>query len=102
MKHYAPPNDLLSEATMRVRAALDEATAQSTCGPVRTSLPKLARIFWAGVAASRNLGASDVIAEDFLALATECGLVAELGAATVAHLIHWGLLDRYPFTGKRP
>ena len=92
MKHFAPQTDLLTEATMRVRAALDEAAP----------LPKRARIFWAGVAASRNLGASDVIAEDYLALAEECGLVAELGAATVAHLIRWGLLDRYPFTGKRP
>jgi hypothetical protein len=93
VKHVTPPVavDLLAAAIERVRAALDQTMP----------LPRRVRIFWAGVVASRNLGASDMIADDFLALAKGCGLHDELGAETINHLIRWGLLDRNPFMGKR-
>jgi hypothetical protein len=103
MKHFEPPAavDLLDQAVQRVRADLRAAT----------TLRERARILWAGVMASRNLGAVDVVTQEFWTLAFEC--IWKKPAAgnnplpyaytdyeTTHHLIRWGLLTRDPF-GKR-
>jgi hypothetical protein len=94
--HVAPPAavDLLAHAIERVRSDLGQAD----------NLKQRARIFWAGVAASRDLGASDVIRDEFIVLAIDSGLFDQLSekppyaaAATIDHLIRWGLLKRDPF-----
>jgi hypothetical protein len=94
--HIAPPAavDLLAHAVERVRSDLVQAG----------TLKQRARIFWAGVAASRDLGASDVVRDEFIVLAIDSGLFDQLSekppyaaAATIDHLIHWGFLDRDPF-----
>jgi len=92
MIHVSPPSaiDLLSGAIEHVRPHLDR-TLPVGCR---------ARAFWAGVVVARDLGAVDVVEQEFARLAHDTGLVHELGAAgdaVVAHLIRWGLLDRNPF-----
>jgi hypothetical protein len=85
---FRPPTiDLLSQAIERIRPDLSRSI------PVR----QRARNFWAGVLCARDLGASDVVAEDFRQLAIDCGLLAELRRETVEHLIRWGMLARDPF-----
>ncbi len=91
------PLDLLSQAIMRVRPHLDRAA------PPGHRL----RVLWAGVVAARRLGAADVVAEEFTALAVSSGLAADLerragrrvAADEIAHVIAWGLHDRDPFGG---
>jgi hypothetical protein len=91
VKHFAPPAvDLLAQAVAQVRPLLDEALP----------IGQRARSFWAGVNAARDLGAIDVIEEEFTELALETRLMRDLGyhgRADVAHLIRWALLDRNPF-----
>jgi hypothetical protein len=93
MKHVAPPPaiELLAQAIEELRPHVDP------------SLPivERARNFWAAISAARDLGAVDVIAQDFLQLAHGTGLVRELGLDAVHHLIRWGLLDRNPFYNGR-
>lgn len=82
--------DLLDQAIARVLQRLDRKH------PVEERL----RAFWAGVASTREFGATDVVTAEFLALAVASGLRADLGHHTgkdLAHLIRWGLLDRDPF-----
>jgi hypothetical protein len=58
------------------------------------------RTFWAGVVAARDLGATDVVEEEFLRLARDSGLSADLGShadADLRHIIRWAMLDQNPF-----
>ena len=90
--HVTPPPaiDLVADAVERVRPDLDR------------SKPVTERIhnFWAGVRAARHRGASDVVADEFRALAEASGLIAALGKhgkADVDHVIAWALRNRNPF-----
>jgi hypothetical protein len=104
MKPFAPPIavDLLTDAIERVRTDLNRARSR----------PERARTLWAGVLASRNLGAQDVIEREFWGLAFSTGLIWNQASRsrsrvlphsfeTVSHLIRWGLLARDPF-GRPP
>lgn len=86
MMHTTPPSavDLLGGAIEIVRPHLDRLVP----------LGQRARIFWAGVAAARHLGAADVVAVEFKKLASETGLTSDLGRhgeEDVRHLIWAGL-----------
>jgi hypothetical protein len=90
--HVSPPPavDLLAQAVEHVRKRLDRSvpTAPRVC------------LFWAAVVAARELGASDVVIEEFTQLARDTGLTADLGRhgdEDVEHVIRWGLLNRDPF-----
>jgi hypothetical protein len=89
---FPPPVavDLLAEATTFVRPHLSRSI------PIGDRLRNL----WAAVAAARDLGAIGVIEDEFLRLAREAGLVADLGPhadAELRHVIRWAMLDRNPF-----
>lgn len=59
--------------------------------------------FWSFVMESRDLGASDVVEEDFRGVARECGLIADLGrngAEDVEHILQWGLRGCNPFENE--
>jgi hypothetical protein len=86
-----PVADFLSQAIEAVREQLERAQ------PNR----ERARIFWAAIVCSRDLGAADVVADDFRSLAIDTRLAAELGRETIGHLIKWGLLNRDPFGDRR-
>jgi hypothetical protein len=85
--------DLLSQAVAQVRPYL------------RRDLPLAARLkaFWAGVAAAADLATTDQVVGDFIELAQQCGLIAELGKHAdedLDHLIGWALKGRNPFVGR--
>jgi hypothetical protein len=63
-----PAIDLLTEAIERVRTQLMRADR----------LPQRVRIFCAGLKACRDLGASDVVIDEFRVLATDVGLLDQL------------------------
>jgi hypothetical protein len=89
---FAPPRaiDLLANAIEFTRCELDRAK------PINDRV----RIFWAAVVAARDLGATDVVRDEFLLLAVDVGLFADLGQhadQTIEHLIRWGLFGRNPF-----
>jgi hypothetical protein len=89
---FAPPIaiDLLAQAIEYTRGELDR----------RGAVNERVRIFWAAVVAGRHLGATDVVREEFLQLATDTGLITDLGlhaAETIEHLIRWGMFGRNPF-----
>jgi hypothetical protein len=89
---FAPPRaiDLLANAIEFTRCELDRAK------PINDRV----RIFWAAVVAARSLGATDVVRDEFLLLAADVGLFADLGQhadQTIEHLIRWGLFGRNPF-----
>jgi hypothetical protein len=82
--------DLLTEAVAYVRPRLEGTI------PIGDRL----RTLWAGVAASRHLGSSDVVEAEFLKLARQTGLTAELGHhadTDLLHVIHWAMRDMNPF-----
>ena len=82
--------DPLTRAVAHVRPRLEN--ANNVCESVR--------ILWAAVVAARDLGASDVIEDDFKRLALDVGLGRDLGRhadETHRHVIRWGILDRNPF-----
>jgi hypothetical protein len=84
------PTCLLSEATNYVRPLLDRSS------PLGERLQTL----WAAVVAARNVGASDVVEREFLQLARDVGLFADLGrhaAADLRHVIRWAMLNQCPF-----
>jgi hypothetical protein len=92
----APPRavDLLAQAIEYARGDLDRAK------PINERV----RIFWAAVVAARDLGATDVVRDEFVLLAIDTGLFAELekhppyaAGETIEHLIRWGLFARNPF-----
>jgi hypothetical protein len=89
---FAPPRaiDLLANAIEFTRCELDRAK------PINDRV----RIFWAAVVAARNLGATDVVRDEFNQLANDLGLFADLGKPaekTIEHVIRWGLFARNPF-----
>jgi hypothetical protein len=89
---FLPPQagDLLTRAVNCVRPLL------SPSNPLGERL----RTFWAGVVAARDLGATDVVEEEFLRLARASGLYADLGHradADLRHVIRWAMLDQNPF-----
>jgi hypothetical protein len=50
--------------------------------------------------AARDLGATDVVEGEFLRLARDSGLYADLGShadADLRHIIRWAMLDQNPF-----
>ena len=82
--------DLLMQAVDCVRPLLDRSN------PVGERL----RTLWAAVVAARDLGAFDVVQDEFLELARETGLVADLGRRAdgdLRHVIRWAMLDQNPF-----
>jgi len=85
-----PTVSLLAQATAYVRPHLDRSL------PIGDRL----RSFWAAVVAARDLGASDVVESEFLRLALDAGLAADLGHNAhedLRHVIRWAMLDRNPF-----
>jgi len=93
---FAPPRaiDLLAQAIEYTRVELNPAK------PINDRV----RIFWAAVVAARDLGAADVVHDEFLLLANDVGLFADLAQhppyaaqETIEHLIRWGLFARNPF-----
>jgi hypothetical protein len=96
----APPPgvDVLAQAIEYIRPQLD---------PAR-SIHERVRVFWAAVASARNLSASDVVHNEFLFLAIDAGLAADLSQhppyaaeEALAHLIKCGLAARDPFGRRR-
>ena len=82
--------DLLAKAVRYVRPHLVGATTVS----------ERVQILWAAVIAARDLGASNLIEDDFMRLALDVGLGRDLGRhsdETLRHVIRWGLVDRNPF-----
>jgi hypothetical protein len=81
---------LLTQATTYVRPFLDRSN------PIGERLQAL----WAAVVAARNVGASDVVEAEFLQLARDVGLFADLGrhaGADLGHVIRWAMLNQNPF-----
>lgn len=82
--------DLLEQAMMFLRPRL----AQTL--PINERLKAL----WAGCVAARDLGASDVIEAEFLALARETGIADDLGRhaeTDLRHIIRMALIGCNPF-----
>jgi hypothetical protein len=82
--------DLLTQATAYVRPLLDRSYP----------LGERLRTLWAAVVAARDVGASDVLEAEFLQLAEDVGLFADLGrhaAADLRHVIRWAMLNQNPF-----
>jgi hypothetical protein len=82
--------DLLAQAADHIRPYLDRSK------PVGERL----RAVWAAVVAARDLGASDVVEEEFIQLARSTGLIVDLGGhaeADLRHVIRWAILDQSPF-----
>ena len=81
---------LIDQAIAYVRPHLDRSLAVSN----------RIRSLWAAVVASRDLGASDVIEDEFMRLAGEMGLARDLGRhadETLRQVIRWAMLGRNPF-----
>jgi hypothetical protein len=58
------------------------------------------KIFWAGCVAARELGAMDVVETEFLMLASETGITADLGRhaeADLRHVVRMALIGSNPF-----
>jgi hypothetical protein len=92
----APPAvDLLTQAIEIVRPRLQRSK------PLKERI----EIFWSAIAAANNLAAVDVVRQEFLQLAADTGLSADLrrhadfahSDQTLEHVLRWGLLRRNPF-----
>jgi len=93
----APPAtaDLLTQAIELVRPQLNRSKP----------LKERVEIYWAAIAAAAELAAVDVLREEFLRLAEQTGLAADLkqhadlyhSDKTLEHVLRWGLLRRNPF-----
>jgi hypothetical protein len=82
--------DLLTDAVVYVRPRLQGSN------PIGDRL----RTLWAAVVAARDLGASDVVEDEFFKLARDAGLAADLGRnadADLRHVIRWAMLGMNPF-----
>jgi len=82
--------DLLSEAIAYVRPRLEDAN------PIGDRL----RTLWAAAVAARDMGASDMVEDEFVKLACDTGLAADLGRhadADLRHVIRWAMLSMNPF-----
>jgi hypothetical protein len=90
----APPADLLTQAIALVRPQLQRSKP----------LKERVEIYWSAVAAA-ELAAVDIVREEFLRLAKDSGLAADLkqhadlyhSDKTLDHVLRWGLLRRNPF-----
>jgi hypothetical protein len=89
MVSAAPTTDMLAEAIGYVRSHL-----------VRGEIGARLRCIWAGAKAASDLGAADVIEQEFLTLAKESGIAADLRncpphphdvEATLRHVIRWAM-----------
>jgi hypothetical protein len=85
-------------------AGLLETAIERTTPHLDRSIRAVLRIqsLWAAVAttADMNAATSDVLEIEFLKLAQQTGLIADLGThgiADVKHVIRWALVDRNPF-----
>ena len=90
--HFPPPNpvDLLSQAREHVRPHLDRSQ------PVTYRL----RALWAATTAAVACGAIDVVEAEFLDLARDTSLIADLGRhgeADARHVIRAAMLGTNPF-----
>jgi hypothetical protein len=92
----APPAcDLLTQAIELVRPQLERSKP----------LKERVEIYWAAIAAANSLAAVDIVRDEFLRLAKETGLAADLkqhadlyhSDKTLEHVLRWGLLRRNPF-----
>ncbi len=86
-----PATDLLGRVIDRARSKLADPAV-----PVKTRV----RALWAYCKAARHCGSSDVVIDEFTALADATGLAADLGwhgREDVSHVLHWALCDRNPF-----
>ena len=89
---FTPPRaiDLLEQASAFLRPKLARPL------PINERL----KAFWAGCVAARDLGASDAIEAEFLALARETGIAADLGRhaeTDLRHVIRMALIGYNPF-----
>ena len=89
---FNPPKaiDLLEQAVAFLRPRLGRSL------PINERLKN----FWAGCMAARDLGASDVIEAEFLALGREYGIAEDLGGhgdADLKHLVRMAMLGSNPF-----
>jgi hypothetical protein len=85
-----PAIDLLTLAADYVRPLLGRSS------PLGERLQTL----WAAVVAARDIGASEVVEAEFLRLARDSGLFADLGRhanADLRHVIRWAMLNQNPF-----
>jgi hypothetical protein len=85
-----PAVDPLRQATDYARLHLDRSIP--VCERVRN--------LWAAVVAARDLGASDVIEDQFIQLAYDTGLAGDFGRhadTDLRHVIRWAMLDQNPF-----
>jgi hypothetical protein len=91
----APPADYLTQAIELVRPQLERSK------PIKERV----ETYWAAVAAANQLAAVDILREEFLRLAVDTGLAADLrknadlynSDKTLEHVLRWGLLRRNPF-----
>src|SRR6516165_7419758 len=93
----APPAtvDLRTQAIEIVRPQLERSKP----------LKERVEIYWAAIAAANSLAAADILREEFLRLAKDSGLAADLkqhadlyhSDKTLEHVLRWGLLRRNPF-----
>jgi hypothetical protein len=84
------PIDLLAVAADFVRPLLGRSN----------SLGERLQTLWAAVVAGRDLGAREVVETEFLRLARDSGLFADLGRhanADLRHVIRWAMLNQNPF-----
>jgi hypothetical protein len=82
-------NDLLSAAVAQVRPHMERGTVGDRL-----------RTLWAGVTAAGDLAAADAIQVEFMTLARDTGLAADLGHhadADLRHVIRWAMLGQNPF-----
>jgi hypothetical protein len=82
--------DLLQQAAAFLRPRLERSL------PIHERL----KTFWAGCVAARDLGATDVVETEFLALASETGITADLGRhaeTDLRHVIRMALIGSNPF-----
>jgi hypothetical protein len=90
----APPVDFLTQAIELVRPHLERSRP----------LEERIKTYWAAVAAANGLAAADVLREDFLQLAEQTGLAADLKQAdsdkTLEYVLRCGLLRCNPFSGE--
>src|SRR5262245_1906376 len=90
----APSADLLTQALALVRPQLHRSKP----------LKERVEIYWSAIAAA-ELAAVDVVRDEFLRLAEQTGLAADLkqhadlyhSDKTLEHVLRWGLLRRNPF-----
>lgn len=89
---FTPPcaTDLLTEALAYVRPRLEDAD----------TIGDQLRTLWAAVVAARDLGAGDVVEDEFMRLARDTALAVDLGRhaeADLHHVIRWAMLGMNPF-----